>query len=1169
MHAEPERGGADVRLDLLGRARIVTGAGTVELGDGLPQRLLVVLALRRRWVGRDDLGALLWPEYDPERRRTNLRRVLARARAWPWTRGIVADRDGLRWLVATDVERMADATVSTEDRLRLYRGPIFEDASVLGDEDDAFGAWLEDERRRAEAAHRTLVLEHATQSVERGHADAAVTVLTLLVERDPLDEEAVQRLMTAWVSAGRPERARATYRAFAAALERELGLAPLDATRALIAGLGAGRVVVEPAPGDAQARATHATTPFVGRDDAVLRVRASGRGWTLVTGEAGIGKTRLVAKALAGVPTLWIRGGDGLEAPPFSAVADALRSVLTAPVARDRLAAVPVTVRTAIDRLVPGALATTPSAPSGDLSAARAHLADAVAEAIATVADTVVVDDAFGLDAGSAEVVTRVLARHRRGGPRVVATARPLDEGARGPLLSALEAWRADGRVEVVTIGPLAMSEALALFQAIAPALAEAGLAERVLEVTGGHPLYVLETARHLAEHLGAPPMQRDARVAASDQAALPLPPDLLETIVARVERLGAATRRVLEAASLAVSPFTLAHVAPATALAPWLALEGLERAVAAGLLTGDADGGYCFAHGLVRTAVAGAMASERRSLVEQRLAWALERERGAPALVAAHYERAGRRDAAVRWHRRAADEAEALFMPAVALEHLTRALDLADGPALVAELHLRRAGVFDRLGDVRGCQDALDAAEHAAREAGDRGLRVRVALARGEDALGRHDSDEVRAAVAIAFGLGAAGADAARAHFLVGAVARLEGELSAAHDAFVAALDAAPRERSELIGRIHLDGLCRLTQVAGDLPTAIEHARAARSAFGVSAARARQAEADIVLGMLLYHQGAQDVDAAIEALGAGLEAARDAADVPLQRKAILNLLKLHTDRCDLPSALPLLEEGFAIAHDFDDVDAETAFLLASGWVRYLQGELGAAWSLFDRAATVADAGRNAAFRAFARSVPFNARLMAGDVAVCEALLGTLTTIVEEGDLGFMQPRVALLCARLDVARGAAGRALRALRPVAARDDLEAEDAGEVRLAIGLALEALGRPAEAAEIAAACLEAPTLEVVQAAEALRLRVMVAMRAPFAEAEAAVRARLASGRTLPFEAIELMLALADAEAAAGDERAAEARRADAAHALERLRASVAKSERSLEAVDAPVG
>jgi hypothetical protein len=92
----------------------------------------------------------------------------------------------------------------------------------------------------------------------------------------------------------------------------------------------------------------------------------------------------------------------------------------------------------------------------------------------------------------------------------------------------------------------------------------------------------------------------------------------------------------------------------------------------------------YDFTHDKIREVAYLRVGPARRRRLHLLIAQALERREGAgasPVDVAAHYERAGDAERAVRWYRRAADEAVARYADAQAIELFNRALGLL--PAL------------------------------------------------------------------------------------------------------------------------------------------------------------------------------------------------------------------------------------------------------------------------------------------------------------------------------------------------------------------------------------------------------------------------------------------------------------------------------------------------------
>jgi tetratricopeptide (TPR) repeat protein len=145
-----------------------------------------------------------------------------------------------------------------------------------------------------------------------GEYAAAIAYARRYLETDDLAEDVHRRLIELYAAAGDRGAALRQFEHCVAALERELGVSPLPETRAVYQAVLEGR----PArPQHPSVRPTWATlpglkAPLVGREEALGRLRQayadarSGRGGVLlISGEAGIGKSRLMqdfAMGLAG-----------------------------------------------------------------------------------------------------------------------------------------------------------------------------------------------------------------------------------------------------------------------------------------------------------------------------------------------------------------------------------------------------------------------------------------------------------------------------------------------------------------------------------------------------------------------------------------------------------------------------------------------------------------------------------------------------------------------------------------------------------------------------------------------------------------------------------------------------------------------------------------------------
>ncbi len=326
----------------------------------------------------------------------------------------------------------------------------------------------------------------------------------------------------------------------------------------------------------------------------------------------------------------------------------------------------------------------------------------------------IAIDDLQWLDPPSVDALSFVV--RRREGCRVAFLL------ARRPgRMAALEAVLSRGSIERVQVGPLSLGAVRRLlFERLGLTMSRLRM-RRIVEVTGGNPLFALEVGRLLRDGGGR-----------SLEDDIPLPESLEEVLGDRVARLPAAVRRVLLAVALSEDP-------RADQLAGMIDAGALDDAADANVVV--LDGGRVRAsHPLL------AAAAEKRSRGRERreLHLALSRattdeparamhlalaNAGADGALAARVAAAGE-EARLRGARRQAAllAAQALRLtPSEAGERADRVLELA--------------GRLDEAGELRR-MTVLLRDELASLPAGPRRARAWLHLSESEDVSSRQDQD-------------------------------------------------------------------------------------------------------------------------------------------------------------------------------------------------------------------------------------------------------------------------------------------------------------------------------------------------------------------------------------------------------------------------------------------
>ncbi len=321
------------------------------------------------------------------------------------------------------------------------------------------------------------------------------------------------------------------------------------------------------------------TGPLVGRDADLGRLRAlldrcragGAGGAILLVGEAGIGKTRLLAELeddarARGLAWTWTENTSYGQAEPYrfarvfaQAVADEhgmdsgafARTMLFTPDLEPALVsryggAIAAIAR---DAAFSGWEAEAPDVPA-DQAAVTATLIEVAGRYIDRIIETagprvIVIDDLHWMDPSSAGMVEVLVERAARAPIVVLAGMRP----------GQAPAWASWPGVERLDLGGLAMPETAQLATQVARAALDADDARRIHDRTAGNPLFVTETVRAFLQD--GTLAWDGGRVTLADAPLVGLPVTLRAVLGARIDALPDDAREALGVAAVVGSRFT------------------------------------------------------------------------------------------------------------------------------------------------------------------------------------------------------------------------------------------------------------------------------------------------------------------------------------------------------------------------------------------------------------------------------------------------------------------------------------------------------------------------------------------------------------------------------------------------------------------------------------
>lgn len=652
--------------------------------------------------------------------------------------------------------------------LALWRGPPLAEV--------AFASFAQGEIRRLDELRLTAVETRIDADLQLGRHHELVGELDGLAVEHPGRERIAGQLMLAEYRCGRQSEALEVYQRTRAYLARELGLEPGPALRALQAQIlehapeldgRAGPDVGAPAHARRRLEAPLPTrlapygpARFVDRraerdalERALGEAAADGRRAAFVTGEPGIGKTRLVSEVAAaahrrGALVLAGRCDNTLNLP-YQPFVEALEHLVEH--APEQLLADHVfECGDSVARLVP-ALASRlgrPPATAHESSESERYVLFGAIERLlgAACADgpaVLVLEDLHWAELPTLKLLRRLLTSPRSQSLMVLATCRVVDLSDDHPLRDLLVDLHREPHVLRMDLRGLETADVAELLRGDSEQPLETAddRLVRALEAgTNGNPFFITELVRSMVE--SGTVVTADGRWQLTDGADVgaQLPVSIAETFAGRVRRMGEPVQRCLRAAAVLGVEFDFDLLSEVTD--DPVAADAVDKAVSDAVLI-EVPGEppqFRFSHALMQRYLYRELGAARRVALHGRVALALHHRaqagRSPAAAVARHLIAAGDGGLpdALTYAARAGDEALEKLAPdearrwyQVSLELLTRIRASED--AQESSLLVKRGEAERQAGDQRFRETLLEAAAIALRIGDESGL-VRAALA-------------------------------------------------------------------------------------------------------------------------------------------------------------------------------------------------------------------------------------------------------------------------------------------------------------------------------------------------------------------------------------------------------------------------------------------------------
>ncbi|MCB0192048.1 MAG: protein kinase, partial [Anaerolineae bacterium] len=474
---------------------------------------------------------------------------------------------------------------------------------------------------------------------------------------------------------------------------------------------------------------------MVGREDELQKLKEhwdlvrlgepSAEALVVISGEAGIGKTRLlrelqVYSTLRDGYIIYGRAHEQDAGTPYALFARVLRNYIieqSADVLQNQMSGF---TAGEIVKLVPQLaekLGYIQPNPSLEPAAERTRLLDQVSRFILNIAQDrpalLLLDDLHFADPGSLDILETLLSRSSGSSLMIAGAYRDVALGYNHPVNRFVNSLRATGVVRQIALRRLPQSAIKQLLESLLASKVSRKFIRTVYEATEGNPLFVEELIKSLV--VDGQLQWLEGHWQQRSNTLTHIPGSIKAVVGKRLEHISEPTYELLRLAAVIGRSFGLDLMLEASAYDVDKMQWAIEEALSAQLIEvvrivdqppEHMDTGivvyYQFQHALIRETLYDELRSLRRRRLHRRVGAAMERMAGAdsirnPAVLARHFIAGAEDEKAVSYLREAGNKASQVHANQEAVDYLSQAYEILEDLAPELEDDARRVNFEER----------------------------------------------------------------------------------------------------------------------------------------------------------------------------------------------------------------------------------------------------------------------------------------------------------------------------------------------------------------------------------------------------------------------------------------------------------------------------------------